>query len=117
MPDLPTTAGSYAPTISSGVTLSANLSIGDKNGMHVSDTSACQRGGGLVKVESEVIYYGMYDPSEPGMIYDLYRAQNGTTEADHVSGAAVTVYGYAKGMAAMQAHMLNLEARVKALEP
>lgn len=113
MADLMITASAYTAT-ANGATLTVDLVAGERNSMQC-DTTGAQRGGGLVQVENEVIYYGIFDPSEPGVLYDLYRGQNGTIEDDHHSGAAVTIFGYEKGMLSLFAHVLNLEKRVQDL--
>lgn len=115
MADFPTTAGDFAPSIM-GATLTADLDIGWTNHMEISDTAGAQVKGGVALVDSEPIYYGMFDPSDPGKLYDLQRGMNEVAEADHVIGASVTLFGYSSN-AAQQAHILNLEARLQALEP
>lgn len=118
MPDLPTAAPNlYAATIN-GTTLTADLDIGERSRLDASDTTKAQRKGGLVLVDSELIYYAMYDESEPGVVYDLMRGMNGTTEADHdVATAVVTFFSYEMNLLSMQAHILNLEQRLQDLEP
>lgn len=109
------TSGSAYTAVLVSPTLSTDLNIGDKNHVHISDTTGAQRGGGLILIGMEIIYYELFDPSDPGMLYDLHRGMNGTAEANHVATAPVTIYSYELGIASMQAHILNLESRVQSL--
>lgn len=111
MPDLPTSVGSsYAPTINS-TTLTVDLNSDDDR-LDVTDGTGFQRGGGLVLIDTEVIYYGTFDSSEPNTVYDLKREMNGTVKANHAAGKSVTIFSYGN-MLALQAHILNLEQRMQ----
>lgn len=114
MPDLPTTTGIYAPTVNS-CTLTVNLDIGERNRIDVNDGTGLRRGGGLILVDAELIYYSIFDPSEPNVAYDLYRGMNGTSEVNHRVGdvPVVAIYSYDKSLLSMVAHLLNLEQRMQ----
>lgn len=86
-----TTGASEVSTV-----LTSDLSEEEEKVAFVDDATGSVRKQGVMRIEEEIIYYGIFDPSSPNHLYDLIRGQEGTTPAPHLTGATVTIFGAAK---------------------
>jgi hypothetical protein len=106
------------------VTLAGDINESFINHLKVSNAAGAPRKNGTVVVDGEIIYYGIFDPSDPGYLYDLKRGQDGTTAAAHSAGAVVAILGPPRfgspalvdAVIAMQTTINDLKSRLEALE-